>query len=176
MLQRQIHGELDEILAGSADARLMVLGRRGSQNTVGSHLEKVIRLQKKPVMVVPETFTRPSRVMLAYDGSEASLENLLHMAASPLLQGLTCHLVMVNGSDTVLQAALAILQNVGITAQATLLNDDAVTRALCGYADTQNIDLIVMGAWGHSRLRQFFIGSHTTEMLSESRQPLLMLR
>jgi len=33
-----------------------------------------------------------------------------------------------------------------------------------------------MGAYGHSRLRRFFIGSHTPEMLAESRQPLLMLR
>jgi len=33
-----------------------------------------------------------------------------------------------------------------------------------------------MGAWGYSRLRQFFIGSHTTAMLAESRHPLLMLR
>lgn len=33
-----------------------------------------------------------------------------------------------------------------------------------------------MGAWGHSRLRRFFIGSHTTAMLAESRHPLLMLR
>ncbi|PDO41855.1 universal stress protein, partial [Escherichia coli] len=39
-----------------------------------------------------------------------------------------------------------------------------------------DIDLMVIGAYGHSRLRRFFIGSHTTEMLSESHQPLLMLR
>ena len=45
-----------------------------------------------------------------------------------------------------------------------------VVRAVNG------IDLTVMGAYGHSRLRRFFIGSHTTEMLSESRQALLMLR
>lgn len=30
----------------------MVLGRRGTQNQVGSHLESVIRLQKNPVLIV----------------------------------------------------------------------------------------------------------------------------
>lgn len=35
---------------------MMVLGRRGAQNPVGSNLESIIRLQKKPVMIVPETF------------------------------------------------------------------------------------------------------------------------
>jgi nucleotide-binding universal stress UspA family protein len=54
----QKNGALDEILAELGDIRLMVLGRRGSRSPVGSHLESVIRLQKRPVLVVPETFRR----------------------------------------------------------------------------------------------------------------------
>ena len=172
----QKHGALDEILADLGDARLMVLGRRGAESTVGSHLESVIRLQKRPVLVVPEDFSAPSRVMFAYDGSEASRENLKRLSVSPLLDGLTCHLVMVNGDISALQDAQAILQEAGITTEARLLEDTSVTGALCRYADENDIDLTVMGAYGHSRLRRFFIGSHTTEMLSETRQPLLMLR
>ena len=38
------------------------------------------------------------------------------------------------------------------------------------------VDLIVMGAYGHSSLRRFFIGSNTTAMLEQTRVPLLMLR
>ena len=37
-------------------------------------------------------------------------------------------------------------------------------------------DLIVMGAYGHSRIRQFFVGSHTRNMVSHSKVPLLLLR
>ncbi|HBA3786190.1 TPA: universal stress protein, partial [Escherichia coli] len=44
------------------------------------------------------------------------------------------------------------------------------------YAEENAVDLIVMGAYGHSRLRQFFIGSHTSEMLQKKQQPLLILR
>jgi len=172
----QKHGALDEILAELGDARLMVLGRRGAESTVGSHLESVIRLQKRPVLVVPEDFLAPSRVMFAYDGSEASRENLKRLTVSSLLNGLTCHLVMVNGDTSALQDAQAILQEAGITTETCQLEDASVTGALCRYADENGIDLTVMGAYGHSRLRRFFIGSHTTEMLSESRQPLLMLR
>jgi len=172
----QKHGALDEILAELGDARLMVLGRRGAECTEGSHLESVIRLQKRPVLVVPEDFLAPSRVMFAYDGSEASRENLKRLTVSSLLNGLTCHLVMVNGDTSALQDAQAILQEAGITTETCQLEDASVTGALCRYADENGIDLTVMGAYGHSRLRRFFIGSHTTEMLSESRQPLLMLR
>ncbi|MGK3137940.1 universal stress protein [Pantoea trifolii] len=172
----QKHGALDEILAELGDIRLMVLGRRGSQNQVGSHLESVIRLQKRPVLVVPETFSPPSRVMFAYDGSEASRENLMRLTVSPLMSGLTCHVIMVNGKASALQDAQAILQEAGIVTEAQLLEGKSVTSALCRYADENGIDLTVMGAYGHSRLRRFFIGSHTSEMLSESRQALLMLR
>lgn len=174
--QLQKHGTLDEILAELGEARLMVLGRRGASNPVGSHLENVIRLQKNPVLIVPETFSTPSRVMFAYDGSEASLENLRRLSVSPLLLNLTCHLVMVNGKSESLEAAQSLLKRTGITSQASLLKSDSVTEALCRYADKHGIDLLVMGAYGHSRLRRFFIGSNTAEMLSNSRPPLLMFR
>ncbi|HEQ1933387.1 TPA: universal stress protein, partial [Pseudomonas aeruginosa] len=50
------------------------------------------------------------------------------------------------------------------------------TEALCRYAADNGVDLIVMGAYGHSSLRRFFIGSNTTAMLEQTRVPLLMLR
>lgn len=172
----QKHGALDEILGELGDIRLMVLGRRGTGTHVGSHLESVIRLQKRPVLVVPEAFFTPSSVMFAYDGSEAGREYLMRMAVSPLLSGLSWHLVMVNGEAEALQAAEALLQKAGIDAKARLLTGSSVADALCRYGDENDIGLTVMGAYGHSRLRRFFIGSHTAEMLAESRQPLLMLR
>ncbi|HHK9889704.1 TPA: universal stress protein [Escherichia coli] len=93
--QLQKHGALDIILADLKGIRMMVLGRRGAQNPVGSNLESIIRLQKKPVMIVPETFSVPSRVMFAFDGSEESRRNLRRLTLSPLLQSLECHIVMV---------------------------------------------------------------------------------
>lgn len=83
----QKHGTPDEVLAELSDLRLMVLGRRGSQHPVGSHLESVIRLQKKPLLVVPENYSAPSRAMVAYDGSEESRRNLERLTMSPLLRG-----------------------------------------------------------------------------------------
>ncbi|MEX0632315.1 universal stress protein [Serratia ureilytica] len=47
----------------------------------------------------------------------------------------------------------------------THLTGQSVGDALIRYAEENAVDLIVMGAYGHSRLRQFFIGSHTSEML-----------
>ncbi|MDC6118770.1 universal stress protein [Serratia rubidaea] len=174
LLQR--HGELDGILRGLGDIRLMILGRRGTKNPVGSHLESIIRLQKKPVLIVPEFYSQPSKIMFAYDGSEESRKNLTYLALSPLLRGLECHITMVKGDTQTLLEAKSILQKEGITVEIHKLKGESVAEALCSYASEHGINLIVMGAYGHSPLRRFFIGSNTSEMLEKTQFPLLMLR
>jgi len=42
--------------------------------------------------------------------------------------------------------------------------------------ETCNYDLLVMGAFGHSRIRQLIIGSTTTEMIRSCKIPLLLFR
>ncbi|BEN41725.1 MULTISPECIES: universal stress protein [Serratia] len=172
----QKHGALDEILADLGDVRLMVLGRRGTQNPVGSHLESIIRLQKKPVLIVPEAYSPPSKVMFAYDGSDESRKNLTRLTLSPLLNGLVCHIVMVKGDTRTLQEAQSVLQAAGIATENHILEGSSVTEALCRHAHENAINLIVMGAYGHSPLRRFFIGSNNTAMLEKTKIPLLMLR
>ena len=44
------------------------------------------------------------------------------------------------------------------------------------YQEKNVIDMIVIGAYGHSKIRQFFIGSTTTKLLSSSTKPVLLLR
>ncbi|WP_300600988.1 universal stress protein, partial [uncultured Nocardioides sp.] len=49
-------------------------------------------------------------------------------------------------------------------------------RALARYVGMQNADLLVMGAYGHSRIRHLIVGSTTTTMLRTSAVPVLILR
>ncbi|WP_372628034.1 universal stress protein, partial [Arsukibacterium sp.] len=44
------------------------------------------------------------------------------------------------------------------------------------YQQEHHIDLMVMGAYGHSRIRQFIVGSTTTAMISKAKCSLLILR
>lgn len=102
-------GTPDEILAELSDIRLMVLGRKGSEHKVGSHLENVIRIQKKPLQVVPDKFSTPDA-----DGNEESRKNVERLTVSPLLKDLPCHIVMINGDEGKLRVAQQILRNAGI--------------------------------------------------------------
>ena len=48
--------------------------------------------------------------------------------------------------------------------------------ALPNYIKVYSADLLVMGAYGHSRIRQFIVGSTTTTLLRTSTVPVLVLR
>lgn len=86
--------------------------------------------------------------MFAYDGSSESRKNLTRLTVSPLLHGLSCHIVMVNDTSA-LQDAQAV-QEAGITTETRLLEDESVTGAPWRYADAHDIDLTVMGPAGTS--------------------------
>ncbi|MOA66376.1 Universal stress protein family protein [compost metagenome] len=51
-----------------------------------------------------------------------------------------------------------------------------VEPTLHAYQAQHQIDLLAMGAYGHSRIREFLVGSTTTSMLRTTVTPVLMLR
>jgi len=179
---RQRHGHLVETLAElEPETRLLVIGRQGEQSQrhaeqIGSQLESVIRSVHCPVLVALPGFRAPKQFLLAYDGSSTAHTALERVIASPLLQGLTCHLVMVGATQQArLESAAALLQQAGFATVVKCLPGDDVA-ALADYADGNAIDLLIMGAYGHSRIRRFFIGSNTATLLHRTRIPLLILR
>lgn len=184
--QRQRHGSLSEsLLTIEADIRLLVIGLYGessnddSRRHVGSQLETVIRSLSRPIMIVPNEFKPPRSAMLAFDGSKTALKGVEVLAASPLLQGLPLHLVMV-GNDTAerreeLENARGALEPLGYDLHVAICEGD-VEKALHRYQADNNIDLLIMGAYGHSRIRQFLVGSTTTNMLRTTETPLIILR
>ena len=52
----------------------------------------------------------------------------------------------------------------------------SVDDALLKYQKDHQIGMMVMGAYGHSTLRRFFLGSNTTKVLIKSDVPLLLIR
>jgi len=184
-LTRQRHGELvDTLRELEGEIRLLVMGRNGEVSDslarhVGSHLESVIRTLHRPILVTTGEFHAPRRLMLAFDNSPSTRKGLDMLAQSPLFAGLPIHLLTVgSASDDIargLEDARQRLQQAGfevVTAQ----RSGEVEATLLAYQREEQIDLIVMGAYGHSRIRQFLVGSTTTGMLRNTECPLLLLR
>lgn len=182
---RQRHGDLVETLRDLQDeTRLLVVGRQGADSGdaiqhIGSQLESVIRTMHRPILVTVGEFSPPRSLMLAFDGSATTLKGIEMLASSPLFQGMPIHLVMVgNESDearTQLDAAQDALAAGGFEVHSAIRAGE-VEPTLHAYQAEHGIDLLVMGAYGHSRIRQFFVGSTTSSMLRTSTTPLLLLR
>lgn len=179
----QRHGQLVETTqALSSGMRMLIMGKQGTAHAhelIGSHLESVIRTLANPIMVVQPGFQAPSRFLFAYDASPTAKKVLELIASSPLLKGLECELVMVcepgDAHERQLAQAKQVLKSAGIRVEAMLLQGDVVP-VICQHATDVGCELIVMGAYGHSRIRQFIVGSTTTGILKTSHTSLLLLR
>ncbi|AHI28896.1 universal stress protein [Marinobacter similis] len=183
--KRQRHGDLTEsLLSLENQTRLLVMGLHGESSSdrdihIGSQLETVIRSMHRPILLVPDEFTAPESAMLAFDGSDTAFKGVELLAGSPVLKGMPLHLVMV-GADTndrweQLKKAEKMLA--GLESEITLaIRAGDVEPTLHAYQEEHDIDLLVMGAYGHSRIRQFLVGSTTTTMLKTAEKPLVILR
>ena len=182
---RQRHGELvDTLLEFQSEIRLLVMGRQGEHGDsagehIGSHLENVVRTLHRPILVVPADYSEPRRILIAFDGSATTKKAVEMVAASPLFRGLPCHVVMVGADKAESRAQLdwarATLEQAGFEVTASLRSGQ-VEDVLCAYRDEHQIDLIVMGAYGHSKIREFLVGSTTTKLIRQAKVPLLLLR
>lgn len=181
----QRHGSLVESLIELEESiRVLVIGIRGKvhenqPDKIGAKLESIIRSLHKPILVVNEAFKAPQRIMIAYDGSKAADKAVDMVATSPLYKGLTCHLVCVSKDDNSAAALDAVADKLrqveGIELVVKKLTGKA-DQALCEYQASHDIDLVVMGAFSHTRLHDLLLGSFTAKMLTNTKKPLLLLR
>jgi nucleotide-binding universal stress UspA family protein len=74
------------------------------------------------------------------------------------------------------QELAGFLESHGITAISSGISDPDIstTDAIIGQAAEMNADLIVMGAYGHARLREIILGGVTRDLLKQAPVPLLL--
>lgn len=185
VVTRLRNGDIVETVAAKEQSVDMVLiGKRGEAAGLeaphlGSNFERIVRASHKPVFVANRAFRPIRRVLIAFDGGVSSMKAVDYVARDPLFAGLEV-LVATVGAET--EASRRALDN----ARATLTagGHAAETRAVQGHpgealselVEQNAIDLLVMGAYGHSRIRTLVVGSTTTEMIRTCRIPLVLMR
>ncbi|GAB4237292.1 MAG: universal stress protein [Kiloniellaceae bacterium] len=167
-----------------AEADMVVVGKRGeaadfAKLHLGSNLERAVRSSERPVFVASRAFKPIESFVIAYDGGTSSMKAVDHIARSALFAGLECHLLTV-GADTPearkrLTDAQAMLEAGGYRVTAEVIQGQPET-VIAQYVESQGIGLLVMGAYGHSRIRCLIIGSTTTEMLRSCKVPVVLFR
>lgn len=169
-----------------ANADLIVLGKRGeaaefASGHLGANLERIVRASHKPCLVTSRHFKPIERLLFAYDGSPSGQKILRFLTESPGFKGLELYIVTVtkNVED---QTAIARIEDARHQAQTAgfdpvccLIEGNSET-AIAEYAEENNISLLLMGAYGHSRIRHLVIGSTTAQLLRSSHIPVLLFR
>lgn len=179
------HGDIVEAVADiEGDARVILIGKRGeaadfAKGHLGSNLERIVRASHKPVFIASRAFKPISKVLVAYDGGASAMKAVDHIARSPLFQGLSVHIVTVGSTSPEvikgLADAKAMLNAAGIEAETSVLPGQP-EAALGKLVDEAQFDILVMGAYGHSRIRSLIIGSTTTAMIRSCKVPVVLVR
>ena len=120
------------------------------------------------------------KALVAWNG-EPEAAAAIH-ASLPLLDQVTkLHLVTVRNTDErsanpADEEMLRFLERHGKTVTTGQLRaaPDAVADTLLNSAEQMGADIIVMGAYGRSRLREWLLGGTTRQLLSKTRLPVLM--
>ena len=159
---------------------VIVIGRVGERSAelnkpIGSNVENFIRGAKCTVMTVGQSFKPPTRFIFAYEYSPTCVNMMKRVAQSDLLKLLQCHLLYVGDHPEVLNEPSQYLKNAGLDVVMEYRYGD-VAENILEYQAEHAIQLIVLGAFSQSKIRQFFLGSVTTGIFRNSLVPLLVVK
>ncbi len=135
---------------------------------------------QSPVLLVPaagQRFTNSSAAMIAWNGSPEAA-NAIRQSRSLLRAAPKLHIVSVSekGEKPSLDDVRNYLARYGVTAESHdwPLDGDTVANALIAAAASLEAKYIVLGAYGHSRLRETFLGGVTQDLITTSPVPLIL--
>jgi nucleotide-binding universal stress UspA family protein len=135
----------------------------------------------RPVLVVPYAgkFAKiGTRVLIAWNASREAVRAVND--AMPILQRAKKVIVLsvnptkkdhIPGADI---AAHIARHGCKVEATHTVAKDIEVGDALLGAITDYGADLLVMGAWGHSRMRELVLGGATRELMGQMTVPVLL--
>ena len=185
-----VEGDLARVLAERARfADLVLLGQCDTENppTISAFLlpEKVVVDAGTPILVVPTRGTSDGigrHVLLTWDGSREAARALRD--AMPLLKAAEqVSLLAIDPDrqghvhpDANAAEVAAHLARHGVSTEPMELpsGDKSVTDILLAQIPKLGADLVVMGAYGHSRVLEFVLGGTTQDLLGRMTVPLFM--
>ncbi|NQU61278.1 MAG: universal stress protein [Rhodospirillales bacterium] len=177
-------GREDEITARLGRlADLTVAGRPTANSDVSSTLTLNAALfdTGRPVLVVPDggAVDFGKHVAISWNGSAQSARAV--SSAMPLIAAANKVTVLTAGSDRTSSAVaselVGYLEWHGVKADAKTFpasSQQSIGEKLLAECGEEGADLLVMGAYTHSRMRQLILGGVTRHVLEESKLPLFM--
>ncbi len=184
---KKVTGVIDETIIeeGRNCCDWILLAQRGEHFHIdggailGSTAQSVVRRSGKPVLVTPEHFREIKSMAIAYDGS-APAHKALKLAAELSKQAAWPLSVVIVAADptsgeNISKKAESLLSAFKTDSAAMILTGKE-DKALLKFIREGTVELLVMGAYGHNRLRELLVGSTTSSVIRKSTIPVLLTR
>jgi nucleotide-binding universal stress UspA family protein len=182
---RVSEGDLPVLLATAAErADALIIGHGTGRPVPGevAHLhvlDGILTHCVRPVLVAPKTARATSTALVAYDGSPHAAHALQAFATSGLYHVHDVHVLTIHddtaAGDQVAQRAVDYLRAHEMAVESHVEKPQAeIGQQILEWARRTESGLLVMGAHGHSRLREWLLGSTTHTILDAMEIPVLL--
>ena len=158
---------------------LIVLGRPHTDGLTTEQGGAIILSSGRPVLLAPEHTPENVAPTVAIAWKETSEAARAVTAAMPLIAKSEKVFVLSAGDDSTLKSARRLADELrwhGLRADAHHLARDGLSdpEAVLQAAEGRGADLLVMGGYGHTRMREWVFGGFTRHVLQTSRLPVLL--
>ena len=183
ILETCLTSEVPGVLVDYARLRDLTIVPVQERDRVGNwYAESIIFGSGLPTMVLPEARKRPdfalNTVIVAWDFGRPAARAVAD--ALPLLEKSKRVLVLTVTNEKVIDtkrsgeelAKHLARHGVNVTLDVVDAGGRSIGEVIESYVATRNGDLLVMGAYGHSRLREFILGGATKSMLARPPAPI----
>lgn len=176
---------VDEILEYSKTNDLVIMGIRGeyeqwSNSLLGATVESITRQIAKPILLSGKSFKPFQSVICGYDGSVSANKGL--QLAAFLCSALNYPLQVISVFDSaeersaVLKEAEAYIEPYNIDYRLRHESGDVADILVNAQNSAPETSLMVIGSYGHSRLREAIIGSITVQVMRKADKPVLLAK
>jgi nucleotide-binding universal stress UspA family protein len=184
---RVVDGLAEEVVAAHARyADLVIVGQSepdaAATTTPPDLAETVALASERPVLIVPHIgVTKPpgKTVMLCWNGTREAARAVT--GALPILKQADKVIILLidprNDGDEQPGASIArwlVRHGVNAVVQRDTAAESSVGGVILSRAADQDADLIVMGLYGHSRMREWVLGGASRTLLASMTVPLLV--
>ena len=164
---------------------IVVLGRQSTPNPdfgipTREILSGILRPSPRPVVAVPGHIQQGQGILVAYDGSLQSARALQALVATGLRRLGTILVVGVHPESEQVanehaERAVEYLAAHGLAVDRRIVvSDKSVECVIADEVQAGGVEMIVMGAYGRSRLAEFFLGSTTTKVMDGVPAPVFL--
>lgn len=182
---KSISGSIGEVLLSmEEDADLVVSGKMFFDETdvtdLGPRLEQYLHKSSLPIMVCTKDNFIGTNLLASYDGGKHSLKALTYAIELALKFKTRLNVLTISedeekagkmGGEAVKQARFMGLEDVNL-----IKVPYNPVGSILGEAHRMEINLMFIGAFGHSGLRELVLGSTTLEVLRQAQCPVMVCR